>query len=147
MLAGCSGSGGCPPTATCVAVRSAASTMSGSWKEVESWRGMSLRISVAASDTILSGSATYTMAGGTSGTARVDGYVFWQDSTPVPSGHVMPAHPVAVLYLKFSDGTSARFDQAVLRGQDTLSGALTFDDQAYASYGASFIRTAMFPPD
>ena len=48
---------------------------------------------------------------------------------------------VIVLHFAFSDGRSARFDQAVLRGQDTLSGALTFDDQPFSSYGATFTRT------
>lgn len=100
-----------------------------------------MQISLTASDTTLAGSATYTMTGGTGGTANVTGYVFWQDSATVPSGRMMPAHSVVVLHFAFSDGRSARFDQAVLRGQDTLSGALTFDDQPSSSYGATFTRT------
>jgi hypothetical protein len=124
-----------------MAVHSAANTVAGSWREIESWRGLSMQISLAASDTTLAGSAAYTVSGGASETANVTGYVFWQDSAAVPSGQMMSAHPVVVLHFAFSDGRSARFDQAVLRGQDTLSGALTFDDQPSSSYGATFIRT------
>jgi hypothetical protein len=139
-VAACSNSNACASTAPCIAVQSAANTAAGSWREIESWRGLSIQISLTASDTTLAGLATYAVSGGTSGTANVTGYVFWQDSAAVPSGQMMPAHPVAVLHLAFSDGSSARFDQAVLRGQDTLSGALTFDDQPYSSYGATFVR-------
>ena len=140
-LAACSTSSECGPTAVCVAERSAATSVAGSWKEVETWRGISMQVSLAASDTSLAGSATYTGSGGTQGTAAVTGYVSWQDAMPVPSGGVMPAHPVVVLLFAFSDGTSARFDQAVLQGQDSLSGALTFSDQATTAYGTTFTRT------
>ena len=60
----------------------------------------------------------------------------------VPSGHVMPAHPVVVLNFAFANGTSAPFDEAVLQGQDTLSGALTFSDAPFSTYGTSFVRAA-----
>ena len=140
-LAACSDSSGCAPTAPCVSVQSAAKTVAGSWREIESWGGRSMQISLTASDTTLAGSATYPVTGGTGGTAKVTGYVFWQDSATVPPGRMMPAHSVVVLHFAFSDGRSARFDQAVLRGQDTLSGALTFDDQPFSSYGATFTRT------
>ena len=145
-LAACSDSSGCAPTAPCIAVQSAAKIVAGSWREIESWGGLSMQISLAASDTTLAGSATYTVTGGTGGTANVTGYVFWQDSAAVPSGQMMPAHSVVVLYFAFSDGRSARFDQAVLRGQDTLSGALTFDDQPSSSFGATFVRALVAVP-
>jgi hypothetical protein len=99
-----------------------------------------MRISLAARDTKLSGTATYSMTAGAGGTASITGYVFWQDAAFVPSGHVMPAHPVVVLNFALANGTSARFDQAVLQGQDTLSGALTFSDAPFSTYGTSFVR-------
>ena len=97
-----------------------------------------MRLSLAARDTTLSGTATSSPEG----TARITGYVFWQDAAFVPSGHVMPAHPVVVLTFAFANGTSAHFDQAVLQSQDTLSGALTFSDAPFSTYGTSFVRAA-----
>ena len=141
-LAACSGSSECGSTAPCGTVRSAAEAVAGSWTEVETWRGISMRISLAASNTTLSGTATYSMRGSTEETASITGYVFWQDAAFVPSGQVMPSHPVVVLNFAFANGTSGRFDQAVLQGQDTLSGALTFSDAPFSTYGTSFVRAA-----
>ena len=141
-LAACSGSSGCGSTAPCGTVRSAAEAVAGSWTEVETWRGISMRISLAARDTTLSGTAIYSTHTSTEGTASIAGYVFWQDAANVPSGHVMPAHPVVVLNFAFANGTSAPFDEAVLQGQDTLSGALTFSDAPFSTYGTSFVRAA-----
>ena len=101
-----------------------------------------MRISLAARDTTLSGTAAYSMTNAGTGTASITGFVFWQDSGFVPSGNVMPAHPVVVLNLAFSNGTTARFDQAVLRKQDTLSGALTFSGEPFQTYGTTFVRAA-----
>lgn len=142
-LAACSGSRECGYTAPCLALHSTASGVAGSWAEVEAWRGLSMQMTLVARDTTLSGSATYGVtgaSGSTTGRATITGYVFRQDSMPTPAGFMMPAHPVVVLYFAFGDGTSARFDQAVLRGHDTLSGALTFSDHPYDSYGTSFVR-------
>ena len=137
-LMACSGSD-CGSTAPC-RTRSAAEAVAGSWTEVETWQGISLRIALTAKDTTLSGTATYSPTEGSVGTARITGYVFWQNSAVVPSGNVMPAHSVVVLHLAFSNGTSARFDQAVLREQDTLSGALTFSGDPFTTYGTTFLR-------
>jgi hypothetical protein len=114
--------------------------VAGSWIEIETWRGISIRISLTARDSTLSGTATYNMTSGAAATASITGYVFWQDAGFVPSGNVMPAHPVVVLNFSLADGRSARFDQAVLQGQDTLSGALTFSDAPSSTYGTSFVR-------
>ena len=139
-LAACSGSSECGLTAPC-GTRSTAEAVAGSWAEVQNWKGISMRISLAAMDTTLAGTATYSMTGAGTGTASISGYVFWQDAAFVPSGNVMPAHPVVVLNLAFSDGTRARFDQALLQKQDTLSGALTFSSEPFNSYGTTFVRT------
>ncbi len=121
-------------------LRSSASALTASWGERETWRGLSLQLSLAASDTTLRGSGTYSTSGRTGAIPDITGYVFWQDSAFVPSGHVMPAHAVVVLDLTFDTGPSARFDQGVLIGHDTLSGVLTFADAPYASYGTRFVR-------
>ena len=139
-FAACSDSTGCASTAPCASLRSTASSVAGSWKETQTWRNISLQVSLAASDTTLAGSATYDVTGGAAGTANVTGYVFWQDSAFVPSGHVVPAHAVVVLDFAFDNGTSAHFDQGALSGQNALSGALTFSDDASASYGTTFVR-------
>jgi len=140
-LAACAGSSECRSTAPC-GTRSTAEAVAGSWTEVETWQGISMRISLAAVDTKLSGTATYSMTGAGTGTASITGYVFWQDAAAVPSGNVMPAHPVVVLNLAFSNGMTARFDQAVLREKDTLSGALTFSGEPFKTYGTTFVRAA-----
>jgi len=101
-----------------------------------------MQIVLAARDTTLAGSATYSAAGGTGGTANVTGYVFWQDAGFVPAGYVIPAHPVVVPDLGFGDGSSARFDQGVLSGQGDLSGVLIFSDDSSTSYGTTFVRNA-----
>ena len=137
-LASCSASE-CGTTEAC-GTRSAAEAVAGSWTEVETWRDISIRMSLAATDTTLSGTATYAMTDGSIGTASITGYVFWQGSAFVPLGNVMPAHPVAVLNLAFSNGMAARFDQAVLLEQDTLSGALTFAGEPFKTYGTRFVR-------
>lgn len=140
-FAACSGSSDCFSTAPC-GTRSTAEAVAGSWNEVENWQGISMRISLAARDTTLSGTATYNRTNAGTGTASITGFVFWQDSGFVPSGNVMPAHPVVVLNLAFSNGMTARFDQAVLRQQDTLSGALTFSGEPFTTYGTTFVRAA-----
>ncbi len=121
-------------------VRSTASALTASWQEIETWRGLSLRMSLAASDTTLRGSGTYATTGRTGAIPSITGYTVWRDSAFVPSGHVLPAHAEVVLNLAFDNGLAARFDQGVLLGQDTLSGVLTFADSAYTSYGTRFAR-------
>ena len=144
-VSACSGSGACAPTATCVALQSTAEAASGSWTETQTWRNISLQLSLSARDTTLAGTGTYTVTGLRTGTARVTGYVFWEDSGFVPSGHVVPAHAVVVLDFAFDDGTSAHFDQGTLSPQGTLSGVLTFSDDASTSYGTTFVRTGLVP--
>ncbi len=139
-FAACSDSPGCASTAPCTDLRATANSVAGSWTESQTWRNISLQVSLAARDTTLTGSATYRVTGGSTGTATVSGYVFWQDSAFVPSGHMMPAHSVVVLDFAFDDGNSARFNQGVLSGPNTLIGALTFSAAASASYGTSFVR-------
>lgn len=121
-------------------VRSTAAAMAATWRENETWRGLSIQISLAASDTTLQGSGTYSTTGRTGAIPSITGYVFWQDAVFVPSGQVMPAHPEVVLDLVLDNGLSAHFDQAVLINHDTLRGALTFSDSTYKSYGTSFAR-------
>ena len=135
-LGACSAQGECASTAPCLRAADAAV---GSWKEIEAWRGTSMRISLIARDTTLFGTAAYTTTSGT-GTASISGFVFWQQSAAVPSGRVEPAHPAVVLNFALSNGTSARFDQGVFAGRDTLSGVLTFSDAPFTAYGTSFVR-------
>lgn len=139
-VAACSGSSGCESTAPCDTARSAAKSVIGSWTEVETWRGISMQILLTARDTTLSGSATYSMTNAAGGTARITGYVLQQDAAFVPSGVVVPAHPVVVLNLELSNGLTVRFDQAVLPEQNTLTGALTFSDEPFKSYQTTFRR-------
>ena len=139
-VSACSGTGACAPTATCVALHSTAKAATGSWMETQAWRNVQMQVSLSAFDTRLFGSANYWGTGLGAGTAKVTGYVFWQDAGNVPSGRVMPAHPVVVLDFAFDDGTSAHFDQGTLSPQGTLSGVLTFSDDASTSYGTIFIR-------
>lgn len=110
--------------------------------QIEAWHGISMRMSLVATDSTLVGTGTYNTSTESGGTARITGYVFWQDEAFVPSGNMMPAHPVVVLALTLDNGLSARLDQAVLQGQDTLRGALTFSDEASATYGTMFVRAA-----
>lgn len=121
-------------------VRSTANAMAASWKEIDTWRGISIQMSLTASDTILQGSGTYSTTGHAGAIPSITGYVFWQDSAFVPSGHVAPAHPEVELDLAFDNGLSAHFDQGVLINHDTLRGALTFSDSTHKSYGTSFAR-------
>ncbi len=124
-------------------LRSTANSLAASWSEVQTWRGMSIQMSLGAADTTLRGSGTYRTIGQTGAIPRITGYVVWQDSAFVPSGGVMPAHPEVVLDLAFDKGLAARFDQGVLLGHDTLSGGLTFSDSTYVSYGTSFARRSV----
>jgi hypothetical protein len=140
-VAACSDSTTCAPTAPCIALRSTADSLTGSWKEVETWNGVTIRMSLTARDSTLAGAGTYSDTSGASGTGQVTGFVFWQDSTFVPAGYVMPAHPVVVLRFAFSNGRAATFDQGVIEQQNTLSGVLTFADDSSASYGVHFVRT------
>jgi hypothetical protein len=55
---------------------------------------------------------------------------------------VVPAHPVFVLDLTFSNGTSAVFDQGTIQQQNTLSGVMTFSDDESTSYGTTFARAS-----
>lgn len=139
-IAACSDSNGCAPTGPCVAQRSTADSVAGAWSEVQTWTGRSIHMSLAARDTTLFGSGTYSDTTGRAGSAQISGYVFWQDSVFVPSGHMEPAHPVVVLHISFSDGTSAVFDQATIQQHTTLYGVLTFSTNGSASYGTAFVR-------
>jgi hypothetical protein len=141
-VAACSGSSGCQSTAPCDTARAAAQSLTGSWTEVQAWRGISLQISLGAVDTTLSGTATYNTTDAGSGTAQITGYVVRQDAAFVPSGEVSPAHPIVVLNFTFSNGLAARFDQAVLPEQNKLTGALTFSDEPFKTYGTTFLRAA-----
>lgn len=144
-LAACSDSRSCAPMAPCYTVRAEANAVAGGWRGLEQWRGVSIDMWLAAKDTTLSGTASWgsAVAGSfTRGTGTISGYVFGADSGAAPSGYVIPPHPAVVLTFAFSDGTSARLDQAVLRGRDTLSGALTFSDAPSTSYGATFVRAS-----
>lgn len=138
-LVACS-EGGCGMTAPCVAMRSTATAIAGSWADVQALRGISMQFSVAARDTTLFGTVKYSMPPGVEDTASVTGYVFWQNAAAVPSGHTMPAHPVVVLNFTFANGLSAHFDQGVLQGRDTLLGVLTFSDSPFVAYGTGFVR-------
>ncbi len=144
----CSDSTTCAPTAPCIALRSTADSLTatadsltGSWKEVQTWDGVAIRMSLTARDSTLAGSGVYNDTSGANGTAQVTGFVFWQDSTFVPAGYVMPAHPVVVLRFAFSNGRAATFDQGIIEQQNTLSGVLTFADDSSTSYLANFVRT------
>jgi hypothetical protein len=75
------------------------------------------------------------------GAVEIRGFVFWQDESFPPSGFVVPAQPVVVLDFTFDNGRTARFDQAILSGADTLNGALTFSEDKFHSYGVSFARS------
>lgn len=124
--------------------RTVANAMAGSWTEIAPPgfsvpRGIAMKMSLSASDTTLAGSGTYSTTGG-SGTAKVTGYVFWQDSVLAPTGAIYPAHPVVVLDLALDDGLSAHIDQAVFLQPDTLSGVLAFSDDASHAYSVSFAR-------
>lgn len=125
-------------------LQSTASSVTGTWKEIAPPgstvpRDISMDMSLTASDTTLTGTATYSTSGG-SGQAQVAGYVFWQPSGYVPAGHVTVSHPEVVLDLTLDDGLSAHIDQATLLEPDTLSGVLVFSDDSSASWDASFAR-------
>ncbi len=139
-IAACSGSTTCSPTAPCTALRSTADSLAGSWREVQTWDGVAIQMSLTAHDSSLAGFGIYSDTSAVGGTAQVTGFVFWQDSTFVPAGYVIPAHPVVVLHFAFSSGRSATFNQGVIEQQNTLSGVLIFADDTSASFGTSFVR-------
>ena len=140
----CSNSSNCGPTdpKVCSANRSVADMVVGAWTQVRAANGTSLQVHLSAHDTTLSGSGTYsTTTPAAIGAVEIRGFVFWQDTSYPPSGFVVPAHPVVVLDFTFDNGRTARFDQAILAGADTLNGVLTFSEDKFYSYGVSFARS------
>jgi hypothetical protein len=142
-LAGCSNGSNCGPTdpKICSANRAAAEMVVGGWNQVSAANGTSLQVHLSAHDTTLSGSGTYSTTPATVGAVEIRGFVFWQDTSFPPSGFVVPAQPVLVLDFTFDNGRTARFDQAMLAGADTLKGVLTFSGDEFTSYGVSFARS------
>ena len=141
MTMDCSAASGCGPTEAvrCAADRAAASALAGTWTQLQPANGVSVRMTLSARDTILTGTGTFTAAGGAGGTTQVAGFVFWRDPVSSPNG-IMPAEPSTILDFTFQNGVAARFDQAKLFGRDTLAGVLTFSSNASASYGVVFVR-------
>jgi hypothetical protein len=121
--------------------RSVAEMVVGAWTQVRAANGTSLQVHLSANDTTLSGSGTYSTTPAAVGAVEIRGFVFWRDSLFAPSGFVVPAEPVVVLDFTFDDGRTARFDQAILAGADTLNGVLTFSEDKSYSYGISFARS------
>jgi hypothetical protein len=140
LVIGCGeSSSGCSPTdPRCQANLDAANRMAGQWRQVGSPGGINFFIALAAHDTSLVGSGSYTTTSGATGTVSVRGFVFWRDSFPVPSGFEVPAAPSIVLNLTFANRT-ARLDQANVPG-DTLNGALTFSEDPFTTYVVKFGR-------
>lgn len=138
----CSGPSYCGPTdpKVCSANRSVASVVAGGWTQVPFANVTSVQMHLSAHDTTLSGTGTYSTTGSSIGAVEIRGFVFWRDSFFAPSGFVIPAEPVVVLDFSFDNGRTAHFDQAILAGQDTLNGVLTFSEDKFRSYGVSFIR-------
>ena len=101
-----------------------------------------MKLSLAARDTTLVGTVTYSTPSGVEATASITGYVFWQDAESVPSGHTMPAQSVVVLDFAFANGETVHFDQGTLQARDTLFGVLNFSDAPgrFESYGTLFVR-------
>jgi hypothetical protein len=146
VMVGCSTISNCGITgpAACAADRAAA--VAGSWTQLSSANGRSVRMTLSARDTILTGTGAFTAAGGPGGAVQIDGFVFWRDSVIAPGG-MLPAEPITILNFAFADGVTARFDQAKLFGQDTLKGVLTFSSSNRSdSYGVSFVRTTGLLP-
>ena len=141
MMMDCSAASGCGPTglAHCADDRAAASSLAGTWTQLRPANGVSVRMTLAARDTILTGTGTFIATDGTDGTTQVAGFVFWRAAASSPNG-IMPAAPIAILNLTFQNGVAARFDQAKLFGRDTLAGVLTFSSNASVSYGVEFVR-------
>ena len=141
IMVGCSTASNCDATgpAPCVADRAAASALAGSWMQLEPVNGRSVRMTLSARDTILTGTGTFSATGGPGGATQIAGFVFWRDALASPAG-LLPAEPITVLNFTFADGVTARFDQAKLFGQDTLKGALTYSSNESVSYGVSFVR-------
>jgi hypothetical protein len=143
-LAACSNLSNCGPTdpKACSANRSVAEMVVGAWTQVRAANGTSLQVHLSAHDTKLSGSGTYsTTTPAAVGAVEIRGFVFWQDSLLAPSGFVVPAQPVVVMDFTFENGRTARFDQAILAGADTLNGTLTFSEDKFHTYGVSFARS------
>src|SRR5450759_1521235 len=141
-LVACSDLSNCGPTdpKVCSANRSVAEMVVGAWTQVRTANGTSLQVHLSAHDTTLSGSGTYsTTTPAAIGAVEIRGFVFWQDTSFPPSGFVVPAEPVVVLDFTFDNGRTARFDQAILAGADTLNGVLTFSEDKFYSYGVSSV--------
>jgi hypothetical protein len=138
---GCSSSEcGVTDPRACDANRAMANNMTGGWLQLYAARGATLRFKLAAHDTTLIGTGTYTTDAGPTGSVDVRGFVFWRDSFFAPSGHEIPAEPIIVLDFTFDSGRTARFDQGVIL-RDTLVGGLTFAEAPTGTYGVSFART------
>jgi hypothetical protein len=121
--------------------RSVAERVAGAWTQVHAANGTSLQVHLSAHDTTLSGSGMYSTTPAAVGAVAIRGFVFWQEESFPPSGFVVPAHSVVVLDFTFDNGRTARFDQAILAGADTLKGALTFSEAKFTTYGVSFARS------
>ena len=106
--------------------------------QVGSPGGINFFIALAAHDTSLVGSGSYTTTSGATGTVSVRGFVFWRDSFPAGTGGEAPAASSIVLNLTFANRT-ARLDQANVPG-DTLNGALTFSEDPFTTYVVKFGR-------
>lgn len=141
-LFACSNGSGCSPAApTCALTQGMASSLAGTWTQVSAANGISLQFQMAARDTTLTGTGTYT-AGSGGGAVQLTGFVFWQQSGATPGGGMSPAGPSVVVDVTFDNGTSTRLDQATLVGQDTLRGVLNFaSGKTFTSYLVSFART------
>lgn len=123
----------------CSAVHATATALGGTWKTAQAPSGISLDMSLNASDMALSGAASV-RSPSANADADVHGRVEWRAAFASPGGPI-PAQPVVVLSLSLSTGGMARFDQGTLRA-DTLRGALTFLNDSTRSYGLTLVRAA-----